>query len=154
MPSNTDILFHAVFLAGALPISIIDLRSLRIPNVIVYPLFATLLVLTVLLRFDNLPATLLTSGAMALLLFLVRLSTKGLGIGDIKLGACIGLYCGYHSILPAVFLAASSGILVALLLLVFKKIDHKTPIPFAPFLAFGAVAGSLLEPWVLQFIKM
>lgn len=152
MPSNTDILFHIVFLAGALPISIIDLRTLRIPNVIVYPLFATLLVLTVLLRPNNLTGTLLTSVTMALLLFLVRISTKGLGFGDIKLGACIGLYCGYQSILPALLLAASSGILVAGLLLAFKKIDYKTPIPFAPFLAFGALAGRFLEPWVLSLL--
>lgn len=152
MPSNTDILFHIVFLAGALPISIIDLRTLRIPNVIVYPLFATLLVLTVVLRPDTIVANLFAGFGTALLLFLVRLSTKGLGFGDIKYGACIGLYCGYHSILPAIFLAASSGILVAGVLLVCKKIDHRTPIPFAPFLAFGAVAARLLEPCVLSLL--
>jgi len=66
----------------------------------------------------------------------------GIGMGDVKLVAFIGLALGYfHLYLVAIqlFLSFLIGAIVSIALLGFKIKNRKDRIPFAPFLASGAV---------------
>ena len=65
----------------------------------------------------------------------------------------MGLYCGLEAIFPAFLIAAVSGLLVASILLLTGRIDRKTPIPFGPFLALGAIAARYLTPIVSLMIE-
>jgi prepilin signal peptidase PulO-like enzyme (type II secretory pathway) len=65
------------------------------------------------------------------------------GGGDIRLGLLMGVMLGFPYILYALFIAYIVGAFVAVVLLVSKKGDMKTAIPFGPFLA-GATIGMLL----------
>jgi prepilin signal peptidase PulO-like enzyme (type II secretory pathway) len=88
-----------------------------------------------------------------LLFFLIRIFTKGLGLGDVKYSFFIGLFCGLEGCSIAFFTAALSGLIVAGILILTKKMDSTKPIPFAPFLSFGALtAKTILLSGFLQRI--
>ena len=59
---------------------------------------------------------------------------KGMGVGDVKLAALMGLILG-DKLIPAFYLAFISGALVGLLLIACKKKSLSSKIPFGPFLA-------------------
>ena len=75
-------------------------------------------------------------------------SPRGMGMGDVKLVALIGLVLG--SVDPAsVLVAAGSGILLGGLGAIgalLSGASRKHAIPFGPFLAAGAVIGALWGP--------
>ena len=66
----------------------------------------------------------------------------GIGMGDVKLVAFIGLALGYfhcYLVIIQLFLGFLIGAVVSIVLLGFKIKSRKDRIPFAPFLAAGAV---------------
>lgn len=83
---------------------------------------------------------------------LVRLFSRGgLGLGDVKLVAVIGLYLGYSYTVLALFIAFVLGGLVATFLLLTRRAGRHSRLPFGPFLAAGSIATMLLgaELWQL-----
>ncbi|MDI3299551.1 MAG: prepilin peptidase [Bacillota bacterium] len=85
----------------------------------------------------------LAAGAAAGLLFALigLLSRGGLGGGDVKLAAVLGLYLGPASAAVALFAAAVLGGGVAGVLLATKKRARRDELPFGPFLAAGALVA-------------
>jgi leader peptidase (prepilin peptidase)/N-methyltransferase len=85
--------------------------------------------------------------------FLLFLTTqfipKGLGGGDIKMGAALAIWLGLSKTLWALAISFGFGLLLMLPLLVMKKVTKKTMIPFGPFLA----SGSLLVWFQPELIK-
>jgi len=83
----------------------------------------------------------LAVGAIGLLLAFIG---SGLGLGDVKLGALIGLWLGWHG---ASILVASlcTGIilggLAAILLLLTRRAGRKSSIAYGPYLIAGALMG-------------
>ena len=140
----SGLFFHAIFLAIAIPSVVVDLRSFRIPDIIVYPGIVTLSALLAIAMPNQLVDSLIAATLAIAFLWLIRIFTKGLGLGDVKFGACMGLYCGTHAIFIAFLIAAISGILVAAILINRKKIMRTARIPFAPFLALGAISARVI----------
>ncbi len=81
------------------------------------------------------------------------ISRRGMGMGDVKLGALVGLMSNYPLVAIALLLAVITGGLVAATLLVFKIKRRSDPIPFAPFLATSAMVtllwGQAIWQWYL-----
>ncbi len=88
--------------------------------------------------------------AMALPFIIYR---RGMGMGDVKLGALVGLMSGYPLVAIALLLGVITGGLVAAILLAFKIKKRSDPIPFAPFLATSAMVtllwGQAIWQWYL-----
>jgi leader peptidase (prepilin peptidase)/N-methyltransferase len=94
-------------------------------------------------------------------LFLVALiSPGGMGMGDVKLAALIGLVLGafglsYVAVAAAVAILA--GGLGALALVVFARATRKRAVPFGPYLAAGAVWAAFVAPrvahWYTGFLR-
>jgi len=88
--------------------------------------------------------------AMALPFIIYR---RGMGMGDIKLGALVGLMTGYPLVIVAILLSWITGGLVGATLLALKIKKRKDPIPFAPFLATSAMVtllwGQAIWQWYL-----
>ena len=64
---------------------------------------------------------------------------RGMGMGDVKLGALMGLMIGYPVIVIALLMSVISGGLISIVLLVTKIKSRQDPIPFAPFMAASAL---------------
>lgn len=63
----------------------------------------------------------------------------GMGSGDIKFAAMLGLYTGWQGILYVIAIAAVSGALIGITGILLGKLERMNRIPFAPFLAFGTI---------------
>ncbi len=93
---------------------------------------------------------LIPAGLLFLLAFFYK---KGMGMGDVKLVAMVGVFAGYINGLMGIFLGALIGSIIFLPLLIVDKIDRKTRIPFGPLISLGTVImilyGNKLINWYL-----
>jgi leader peptidase (prepilin peptidase)/N-methyltransferase len=64
---------------------------------------------------------------------------QGMGMGDVKLLAMIGAFLGVKGVLYTLFIGSGLGAVIGLVLIYCKVIARKNRIPFAPFLAVGAM---------------
>ena len=155
-----------------LVLMVIDLEHRLIPNKVVYPSMAVALVISIFLPPskvaypDGAVALLLSSlpepgivqaaigGGIGLLLFLliVIISRGGMGWGDVKMAALIGIVTGYL-VFVALFLAVILGGLVAWILLLLRAKSRKQSIPFGPFLSLATMVtllwGNSILSWYL-----
>jgi leader peptidase (prepilin peptidase)/N-methyltransferase len=129
-----------VYASIYLIVFVIDLEHMLVLDKVVYPGMALALAFSFLP--DNTGVLKAIEGgalglSITLALFLVF--SGGLGFGDVKLGALVGLSVGFPEILAALFLTVVGGGIVAIGLLVSGVKRRKDPIPFAPFFAVAAV---------------
>ncbi|MBM2825749.1 MAG: type prepilin leader peptidase family protein [Dehalococcoidales bacterium] len=137
----------------------IDLGYGIIPNKVVYP--SALLALLISIFLPQ-PGIARSSGAigggtgLGLFVLIVIASRGGMGWGDAKMAALIGLVTGFPLVFVALFLAIVSGGLTALLLLLLKIKKRKETVPFAPFLSLGTMAtllwGKEIVAWYLRLL--
>jgi leader peptidase (prepilin peptidase) / N-methyltransferase len=142
-----------VLTAAGMLLALIDLRHRLLPDRVVLPSLGIGLLLLALaaLGEDNWPAlgrALLGAVALfAVFLVLALISPGGLGMGDVKLAALLGLYLGWLG-WNFVVLGAAAGFVVqaviALALLATRRIGLTGDLPFGPAMLIGAalvVAG-------------
>ncbi|EHN08744.1 Leader peptidase (Prepilin peptidase) [Patulibacter medicamentivorans] len=140
---TVDVVLGIVLVTALVPITLIDLDHQRIPNVITYPAAATALVAgTAIDPGGELSRVLAGAGAALFLLVPVMVYPSGMGMGDVKLAAVLGLCLG-----PAVAVAILAALVVGSLTGVLLAARHgvqkarKMRIPFGPYLAVGGVVG-------------
>jgi leader peptidase (prepilin peptidase) / N-methyltransferase len=147
-------LLVAPFLGLMLAIGLIDARWRIVPNAIVYPALGIYLVTLVVVQLTGGGASavrgLLGLAVYAGPLFLLALAVPGgMGMGDVKLAAVIGLVLGSLG-LAYVGVAAGVGILAgglgAILAMAVLGYRRRQQIPFGPFLAAGAVVAAFAAP--------
>ena len=101
---------------------------------------------------EALPGRLAAAGGAGGFLLLAALARPGgMGLGDVKLAAVLGLYLG-RAVAPALLIAFAAGALWGLAIIVARGWSARTrAIPFAPFLATGAAVARLaadnVDPW-------
>ena len=96
-------------------------------------------------------------GASAFFLSLIIISKgRWMGFGDVKLAFLMGLILSFPNILVALFTAFISGAIIGAGLILFKKKDLKSQIPFGPFLAGGTIFslffGEIIINWYLNIL--
>jgi leader peptidase (prepilin peptidase)/N-methyltransferase len=95
-------------------------------------------------------------GGIGFVIFLLIaiVSRGGMGWGDVKLAALIGLATGFPLVFLAVIMGAILGGIVAVALMIAKKRKRREAIPFGPFLALAAMVtlvwGSNILSWYLN----
>jgi leader peptidase (prepilin peptidase) / N-methyltransferase len=86
-----------------------------------------------------------------LFLAIAVLSGGGMGGGDVKLMAVLGLWFGWKQLLVLMFLSFVSGAVISLFLLATKIKGRKDAIPFGPFIALAAYLTSIFGPAILRW---
>jgi prepilin signal peptidase PulO-like enzyme (type II secretory pathway) len=79
---------------------------------------------------------------------------KGMGIGDVKLAFLMGLVLGWPQILAALLLAFSAGALFGLGLMLARRANMKTELPFGTFLAVATFAVMLFGSQFGGFLRI
>ena len=124
------------------------LNSITYPGVVVLlaiaPFWSELGVSRPFLGDETIVASLLSSlvGGLGYSLFflaIVLAYPRGMGMGDVKLAAVIGLLVGIPGAAVALWIAAVSGGFVAIILLASGRKGRKEGIPFGPFMSLGAI---------------
>ncbi|MFC2044275.1 prepilin peptidase [Chloroflexota bacterium] len=148
-----ELAISLVYTCLAVIIFIVDLENQLVLDKVVYPGMVIALAFSF---FSDLRVVIALVGgviglaAMGLPYIIYR---RGMGLGDVKLGALVGLMTGYPLVVVAWLLAVISGGLVAGILLAFRIKKRREPIPFAPFLATSAIVtllwGQAIYKWYL-----
>lgn len=136
-------------------ISIIDIETHFIPNIIIFPAIGSAFLAAYLVD-PRLSFIVALFGALIGLIFMTILYLAagilypgGLGLGDVKLAIFIGAVTGMWAVLYSLVAGmALSGIILPLLLAL-RRISLKTYVPYGPYLCFGGWLGML--PAVRQF---
>jgi leader peptidase (prepilin peptidase)/N-methyltransferase len=142
------------FVTMLVAITLTDLERRIIPNEILLVGTVAGVALAALADPGSLPERAIAAAAAGGLLFAIVLAyPRGMGLGDVKLAAVMGLYLG-RSVGPALLIAFAAGSLVGLALIArHGAAARKRAVPFGPFLAFGGMigllAGDQLVDWYL-----
>lgn len=122
-----------------------DIRHKKVPNII----NIILLLLVVAGKFyyhQELLPSLFSGLAAFITFFLIYLFSKGgMGMGDCKYTAIIAFHFGYHFWLQSIIICSITALVISITLLLTKKIDRKTRIPFIPFLVFGWIINYIIQ---------
>lgn len=136
-------LFEKIFVYGILfSIAKEDYRNLRIPNVQLFILFC----LSFLMDLKNEKEVILkiVSGIFYAIMFLViKIASKGLGTGDVKLAGVFGYEFGFFKSAVSFSIASILGI-VFIRLKRMKNDSKQIKQPFAPNLLIGAFLSDIL----------
>jgi leader peptidase (prepilin peptidase) / N-methyltransferase len=134
-----------VFVAMLAIVTLTDLEQRIIPNKVL--IAGAVLCLAIAAPTDpaGLPERAIAAVGAGGLFFLVALAyPAGMGLGDVKLAATMGLFLG-TAVAPAILVGLLSGSVVGLALIARHGAGaRKMAIPFGPFLAFGGVVGLLV----------
>ncbi len=130
-------------------LALIDLEHRRIPNVMVLP--STVMAFSWVSfvgaaegSWDPVIRAAACSAGVFAILFLIAIVSGGMGFGDVKLGAFIGVVAGRFDVTMAI-----AGTLAGFLLggivsagfLVTRRLGRKDALPFGPAMAAGAMAA-------------
>lgn len=68
----------------------------------------------------------------------------GLGMGDVKLFAVLGIFFGPQEIMNILFISSLLGSVIGIILILIKKMDRNQGIPFGPYIIAAALIRLLL----------
>lgn len=156
--SAHDIALGLVLVVILMPVALIDLEHRIIPNKITLPAALMALVIGALTRPSGVPEQLIAGAAAGGFLLLFALAyPRGMGMGDVKLAAVLGLFLG-RSVGVALMVGVVSATLVGAAIMARQGVaeGRKTAVPFGPFLALGGVVAVLAGPplvhWYLHSV--
>jgi len=131
-------------------LTFIDFDHHLLPDSITLPLLWLGLLLNTQGLFTSLESAVFGAAAGYLILwgvywaFKLLTGKEGMGYGDFKLLAAIGAWGGFQ-VLPLVILLSSVvGVVIAMLLIAFRRHQAQNPLPFGPYLA---IAGWIALLW-------
>jgi leader peptidase (prepilin peptidase) / N-methyltransferase len=141
-----------VFVATLAAITLTDLELRVIPNKVLIVSALAGLALAAALDPSSLPERTIAAAAAGGGLFLVALAyPRGMGLGDVKLAAVMGLYLG-RAVAPALLIAFAAGAFAGLVLIARDgAAARKRAIPFGPFLALGGLIGVLAGDQIVSW---
>ena len=140
---------HSI-VAVSIALALIDLDTKTLPNRIVVPSMVVMAVLLAVASvgtgdwFALLWAIVAGAALFVFYLLLVIIYPSGMGFGDVKLAAVVGLalgYLGWGTVIVGAFAAFLLGGVFSIVLLAIGKATRKTGIPFGPWMLLGAWVG-------------
>jgi leader peptidase (prepilin peptidase)/N-methyltransferase len=140
-----EVALGLVFVTVLMAVTLTDLDLRIIPNKILIVAAVLAVGIVVVGDVGTLPERMIAAAAAGGLLFAAALAyPRGMGLGDVKLAATMGLFLG-RSVAPAILVALLVGSLVGLAMIARHGTSaRKQAIPFGPFLSLGGVVGLLL----------
>lgn len=147
-----EVAIGLVFVTMLAAVTLTDLERRIIPNKVL--IVGAVLAVTIATATD--PSSLVERGIAAvaaggLLLAAALAYPRGMGLGDVKLAATMGLFLG-RNVAPALFVALLAGALVGVVMIARDGAEaRKRAIPFGPFLALGGVVGLLAGDQLVEW---
>jgi len=146
---------YLVMVAGLFALACIDVETRLLPRRTVYVVFGLVVALLVVAtvatgHWRSLVLAASFSAAWFVLFYAVnRLDQRLLGFGDVRLALVLGFglgWLGVPAVLIGFFGANLVGAAFGLGLLVARRADRTTPLPYGAFLAIGAVVAIFVGP--------
>ncbi|OQP13450.1 prepilin peptidase [Geobacillus thermoleovorans] len=119
-----------------------DLRYMLIPDRVLLVFAGLFLMERLVIPFLPWVDMLLGAAVGFSLLWLIAvLSNGGMGGGDVKLFAVLGMVLGWKMVLLAFFLATLYGTIIGLIGMALGRVRRGKPMPFAPAIALGSLTA-------------
>ncbi|MFH1129219.1 MAG: prepilin peptidase [Patescibacteria group bacterium] len=123
-----------------------DLKYYLVPNIIIFPIIILTFIFDIYLWlstglfsvFSSSVFAAIIAGGFFLVLVLIS-KERWMGTGDVFIGILMGLILGFPQVLVALFLAFWIGAIFSIILMVAKKKNLKSKIPFGPFLVLATI---------------
>ncbi|MCT1902851.1 prepilin peptidase [Oceanobacillus sojae] len=150
--SSMELLLSLIFMSLLIIIIVTDLCYMLIPNKLLAFFLPAFILFRIIEPLD--PWWNSVAGGLAgfLIIFIVILWNKqGMGAGDMKLMALLGIILGPSHMIATFLLACISGALIGSILLYSGFIQRNNPFPFGPFIAFGAILTYFLGEDMIQW---
>jgi leader peptidase (prepilin peptidase)/N-methyltransferase len=149
---GAEIALGLVFVTMLLAVTVTDFERRIIPNKILIVAALAGAVIAALADPGSLPERAAAAAAAGGLLFAAALAyPRGMGLGDVKLAATMGLFLG-RNVAPAILVALLAGSIVGLAMIARDGVEaRKKAIPFGPFLALGGVVGLLAGDQIVDW---
>lgn len=149
---GTDLIAYLPFMFVLVPLSFIDIERKILPNSMVLP---SIVIGGVLLAVSAALGPGVDAWVRAVLgglvgftgfLVIAIIYPAGMGMGDVKLSALLGMYLGYLSwnrVVVGFFIGFLIGAVGGAILMLAGRGNRKTQIPFGPYLALGTLIAIL-----------
>ncbi|GAA0600877.1 A24 family peptidase [Virgibacillus siamensis] len=154
---SAELIIALALVSMLIIIFVSDLHYMLIPNRILLffsPIFIVLRIVQPLHPWWDSVAGGLIAGV--LLAVIIIISRGGMGGGDMKLFALLGIVFGTEKVLLAFFLATLIGALFGGILLLFKIVGRKQEVPFGPYIIVGALLayfyGNEMITWYFNLV--
>lgn len=147
-----EIALGLVFVTMLLAVTVTDLEQRIIPNKILIVAALAGAIIAAVADPGSLPERAIAAAAAGGLLFAAALAyPRGMGLGDVKLAATMGIFLG-RNVAPAILVALLAGSIVGLAMIARDgAAARKKAIPFGPFLALGGVVGLLAGDQIVDW---
>jgi leader peptidase (prepilin peptidase)/N-methyltransferase len=147
-----EIALGLIFVTMLLAVTVTDLEQRIIPNKILIVAALVGAVIAAVADPGSLPERAIAAAAAGGLLFAAALAyPRGMGLGDVKLAATMGIFLG-RNVAPAILIALLAGSIVGLAMIARDgAAARKKAIPFGPFLALGGVVGLLAGDQIVDW---
>ena len=147
---SVEALVNALAVGVLVAVTVTDLERRIVPNRIIVPALAVALVVQTV-RDPSIEWIVASLAAGGFYLIAALIYPAGLGMGDVKLAAFLGAWLG-APVIVALFAGSILALLPAAVIIAMRgKEARKVGIPFAPFLAGGAVIalffGAAIVDW-------
>ena len=133
-----------IFTWWLIPLAIIDWQQLILPDELTLSLLWLGLLINLYAVFTSLPNAVLGAAAGYVVFWVINKiyywirNKEGIGQGDWKLFAAFGAWFGWNNLLYILLIGALLGTIYSVLLVLLKRANKDTPIPFGCFLIVAA----------------
>lgn len=156
--SNDQLNWLTVLLSSIIVVLLVfsvvfDWKYMILPDFSTVILVSSSLVLWFSKHFDEWSyflSALISAGFLLILNLITK--GKGMGMGDIKFALFMGLILGYPNIMVAFYVAFIVGAIYGLGLIIFKKANKKSQVPFGPFLVLGTLVAWWWGDLIIKFL--
>jgi len=141
----------ALSVALLILLGVIDLVTMRVPNLLVYPAILFALAATAVIDYTLLTQALAGGGALLAIMFLLAIIGRGaMGMGDVKAACFSGCVLGLKAGIASLLLGFAAGAIIALPLMILMHRSRKDFLPLTPFLAAGSIFIGLIVGFLVQ----
>jgi leader peptidase (prepilin peptidase)/N-methyltransferase len=148
-----DVALGLTLVAVLVPVALIDFDHRIIPNTITLPAALAAVAIGLITRPSDVTQQLIWGAAAGgFLLFFALAYPRGMGMGDVKLAAVMGLFLGREvavGVLAGVLVGAVVGVVVIARTSVAE--GRKTAVPFGPMLAIGGLFALFVGPAIVHW---
>ncbi len=150
---TAETLFGLLFTWALITLTLIDAKTQLLPDNITLPLMWLGILVNTSSLYTDLSSAVFGAIIGYLILWSIYITFKlvtgkeGMGHGDFKLLAALGAWMGWMMLPQIILLSSLVGATVGISMIVFRKHDKSTPIPFGPYLA---TAGWIAFIWGAQ----
>ncbi len=157
---SREFFVYFAFLAALIVITFIDIKHRIIPDVISIPGIIAGFALSFFVPLPGVLNSLIGIAVGGGFLFSIATAyyyvtgREGMGGGDIKLLAMIGAFLGWRGVIVTILAGSFIGAVIGSAFMLIAGKNSKYPVPFGPFLAFGATAHLFYGDEVIRWYLM